>query len=882
MEWTSGVMEVNWNPPGNNYSGRISSHRVVRGGAWMSPEKLLRSSFRMGGGVPYRLQYGDKHTFIDVGFRLASSTGEEDDEEPGNGEDPGGEDPGGEDPGGEDPGGEDPGNGHGDDPDDPPLGDATVWLPTAPGNFDWNDGANWDSGTFPHGAGSVAYITNDITGHETIRLRQDITVGQLYLGDSGEPLFSYTLSNLSGENYTLTFDSGEEDIPARFELSEVGKPLTRLYAPLKLGSDLDFDLAGVDADNRHFIYFQGPVDVNGRTLRFVGGVEYQNQVQLHEQSSVSGAGTIINDSSSTITTFGNKDFTGTVVANGFASVGNQGTFTFTFGGFINAAELIINGYIADSLNRAGGSVWIGQSSRVAENPGQLLPYRKVTFNGGHLTRNSAMATTAGENDWQNGLEWAGDTVQNLHFNSGYSYFIISYPSGIAGTRVAVEEITRGPGATVYLHGISDDNKELLTSNSASLLHGAGGASGTTTRSIVPWMVIHKGGGSSLGNPSGFATYDPETGFRALYEDTEYATSLEAGADHNVAVGDVAIASDATINYLRYTSQHPRNIGAGRTLTVASGAILFVNNNGTIGASGNPTAGTLNFGTAEGIVCGYLSNNVIGADITGSGGFTKFQTGTLILSGNNSGLSGPVHVSGGTLRVGDGVNPSSTGSGDVHVHNGALLRVSSSAAINSEASLHLLSYGPYNGMVMLDAGYVNSVRTLTLGGAGTRAGTYGGPDSSAQYKLPQYFSGSGMITVTESTVEEEPTLADLYDDWADAIDWGEADSDPTADPDGDGHTNFAEFIAGTDPLDPASTLRFEAIATPAGQQLELVWASETDRVYSLQTATQPGGPYETLLTDIAATPPQNHLQIDVDPELAPQLFFRIAIEVPEEP
>lgn len=73
MEWTDGVISVNRNAPGGNIGGLISSHRVIRGGAWMGPEELLRSSFSMGGSTPYRLIDGSKHTLLDLGFRLAST-----------------------------------------------------------------------------------------------------------------------------------------------------------------------------------------------------------------------------------------------------------------------------------------------------------------------------------------------------------------------------------------------------------------------------------------------------------------------------------------------------------------------------------------------------------------------------------------------------------------------------------------------------------------------------------------------------------------------------------------------------------------------------------------------------------------------------------------
>jgi len=263
-------------------------------------------------------------------------------------------------------------------------------------------------------------------------------------------------------------------------------------------------------------------------------------------------------------------------------------------------------------------------------------------------------------------------------------------------------------------------------------------------SIVPWMGVYGGGG--FVSPLGFATFEATTGFRALDATTEYTNSVAAGARYNVSVNAVTLTDDATINALRFTGGSS-NIGAGKTLTVASGG-LFFNGSGTIGASGNAAAGTLDFGAAEGVVSVHAVNaSTIGAAIIGTGGLSKIQSGTLTLTGANA-YSGPTHAGGGVLRVGDGAYASTLGSGDVVVHAGATLRISCAEAVADTATLQLHNTGPdiYFGRLQLDAGVNERVRRLVLGGVIMPSGSYGSSASAASNSDDRYFCGTGVLTV----------------------------------------------------------------------------------------------------------------------------------------
>lgn len=98
--------------------------------------------------------------------------------------------------------------------------------------------------------------------------------------------------------------------------------------------------------------------------------------------------------------------------------------------------------------------------------------------------------------------------------------------------------------------------------------------------------------------------------------------------------------------------------------------------------------------------------------------------------------------------------------------------------------------------------------------------------------------------------------------------------PTTDRDGDGQTEAAEILAGTDPLDAGSVLRL-GFATGDGFPLE--WSSVDGRRYSIWRSRTLAGPFELWRSGIEATPPVNRLS---DAELvsdAQPWFYRLGVD-----
>jgi autotransporter-associated beta strand protein len=629
--------------------------------------------------------------------------------------------------------------------------DDAVWNKAASGTYDWTNVVNWlPETTFPNGAGEAAGITNDITGGQTIQLRQNITVGTLAIGDAAAVIGSYgfTVGNNGSETYVLTFDSGAAGVPARLVSGSSGTPTVNLNAPMALSSDLLVNIGGVDSANHPVLSFGGVTELNGYTITFTNGVSGQNQITV--AGDFAGEGTLVNNALTVVSpSNGGKAFGGRIVANRGTGGSNTGSFTLTNGGFTNAMEFIINGYLSNGNVQAGGVIRSGNNSAFAVNPGQRWTMRQVTLNGGNLDDGGQAAMVGSANDWQKGLEYVLDNVATVTLNSAYCYVAVNASSTTTGTILNVETLVRKPGSSAYMNGPNASNKLFLASNGTAYLRGTGGVGGPQTQSVIPWMGAYLAGNPS--NPGGFATYVEGAGVRGL-TDAEYATTVTAGAEYNVSVSSVSLASDTTVNALRtgYMNSSPgNNIGTNRTLTVASGGLFFQVGNKYLGVSGSPDAGTLNFGGAEGLVWVLsTTTNTIGAKITGTGGLTKTGTGMLTLTGSNE-YSGSNHVSGGTLRMGDGTYASNLGSGSVDVHAGATLILSCSGAIADTATVSLYRYGLYNGRIQLDEGVNETVKFLYLAGSGLPSGTYGASGSGADNIRDDYFAGTGVLTVTGS-------------------------------------------------------------------------------------------------------------------------------------
>jgi len=106
--------------------------------------------------------------------------------------------------------------------------------------------------------------------------------------------------------------------------------------------------------------------------------------------------------------------------------------------------------------------------------------------------------------------------------------------------------------------------------------------------------------------------------------------------------------------------------------------------------------------------------------------------------------------------------------------------------------------------------------------------------------------------------------------------------PDDDFDGDGFTNYAEYVAGTDPTDPNSYLRLTvAPAQPPANGLVLSWNSVQGRLYTLQTTTnlsQASWAPVTGCVDLSGT--GGEMTVANVIQDSPGAFWRVAVRIGE--
>ncbi|HNX34796.1 MAG TPA: Calx-beta domain-containing protein [Kiritimatiellia bacterium] len=123
---------------------------------------------------------------------------------------------------------------------------------------------------------------------------------------------------------------------------------------------------------------------------------------------------------------------------------------------------------------------------------------------------------------------------------------------------------------------------------------------------------------------------------------------------------------------------------------------------------------------------------------------KSGAGTLYLLGTNSTYHGETRITGGTLRVEPLAN---LGNSSCIKVEGGTLRLRSANGIPDAAGLAIATSGA---VVSIDAGLVETVKTLRIGSVLMRRGTYGATGSGANVTDDTHFSGTGQINVLRGT------------------------------------------------------------------------------------------------------------------------------------
>ena len=460
------------------------------------------------------------------------------------------------------------------------------------------------------------------------------------------------------------------------------------------------------------------------------GITWSGDITLASNSAINDSGTV-NDNTSEISTGVNTSNSGSSFANiidqlafvlsgvisgpgsltklGISALDLLGANTYSGGTNVQVGTLVLAG--SGSLSSAGTMNVQNGATLAFDDAVSVVPNRftgNFTLSGGTfqiVPNNSPGAIT-------------NVTLGTITLQSGNS--VINAAIGTGGsnsTLIQAAGLTRLPGATLNIAQSSTGTvglDQFLFTTPPALTNG-----------ILPYATV-----ASVN----LATY----GAAGLAPFTNYVTSLaNATPTSNVQLtGSALLSKNLTVNSLVIGGGGASVISLGTfTLTVASGGLVT-------GAAATFSGGTLDFGSAEGILQGS-ANDSITSPISGSDGLTDSDTATVTLGtlgGLGNTYSGGTTLNAGTLLVD---TASSLGSGTLNLTAGPV----GSIGVNLPTSVPFPFAIPNaivlnNSVVSLGAG-----APIILTGPVTLAGSIPNQISAANATtLAGVISGTGSLSL----------------------------------------------------------------------------------------------------------------------------------------
>ena len=318
-----------------------------------------------------------------------------------------------------------------------------------------------------------------------------------------------------------------------------------------------------------------------------------------------------------------------------------------------------------------------------------------------------------------------DSLGTVTLNSGASF--IDSTSGLGNGAVAnltIGTLNRNPGTTVsFLPGSTGGLTQNLNTAFNKILINSFGAGAGLINGILPYGTV--GSIGTTPNQYDFATVVAAGASNSIAAFTNYVNSLAAAGPTSTVrlTASETLTGNKVVNAILFAGTSAGALititQSNFTLGVTSGAILSMGNN-TLTISG----GTVDFGTAEGILDQNNANITVTSALTGSNGLTVTATtaGTIALNSANN-YQGTTTING-------------TGTGTVSLGNISAL---SNGAVNMTSGILANSIG-INFAIGNQFNFNNSV--VTFGTSTTNRTTFAGPIT---------VTGNNFFSVTNPTV-----------------------------------------------------------------------------------------------------------------------------------
>jgi hypothetical protein len=115
---------------------------------------------------------------------------------------------------------------------------------------------------------------------------------------------------------------------------------------------------------------------------------------------------------------------------------------------------------------------------------------------------------------------------------------------------------------------------------------------------------------------------------------------------------------------------------------------------------------------------------------------------------------------------------------------------------------------------------------------------------------------------------------LPDGWESIYYGNGTNASASVDSDGDGANNLAEYLAGTNPTNALSVLKFHSVLAAATNLFVVEWGSVSNKTYDLLKTTNLAAGFNSPVTNLPAHPPMNIYTDSVGN--TPALFYRIQL------
>ena len=480
----------------------------------------------------------------------------------------------------------------------------------------------------------------------------------------------------------------------------------------------------------------------------------------------------------------NYTFSGTGGLTGAMSLVKRGAATLTMetandytgSTLINAGKLVLNGSLSGSsvivkdganLEQGAGGVIAGDGVTVSVGDGTNIVHGANTFSG-RVEQNA----TGGRQAWMyvNNAQSFGAASEvwihgNLNSNSGV---LFDNTASISGKKLVIAN------ASGHRPGISSSNN-IRGGWLGDIVGEAGSGNGDNLYLTSSMGSADPGGTLTIGVAGGDNVISGKiagVNFRGWRGTTKLYSRMNLTCDlFRNDQGSAHLYSTNNVHGNLLLSEGTFSIRATNAFCTTAGVTMGKNQNGTFATfelygcdqilagisdgyennkaftntrtistpAGMPAVLTLNPASGKSYRFGYVGTTSTRTVMTGPLSIVKTGDGSQTFGGTYA-ITGSIEVRGGTLAL---ASTNVFEHASVHIVSGGTLACSVQNALGGAVDLVIGAANGTAGVVQLDAN--QTANRLFIGGAMKRAGTYGGPSSTASTRLA-CFSGTGVLTV----------------------------------------------------------------------------------------------------------------------------------------